>query len=179
MEKNCKFGWNFRCIYPVDMPKPDHTCIFVVEDDLMYSRAILHLLESRNFLNVRLFSNGEECLEQLHLEPDVILLDYWLGEGKKNGMEVMEIIRRKLPRTKVIFLTAMDNLKIAQQTMAMGAYDYVVKSESAMERVKNLLRRIVFEKQIQDENRVLRRSRRVILIFISILIAGLAAFLLF
>ena len=160
------------------MSKPDHTCIFVVEDDLMYSRTILHLLESRNFLNVRLFSLGEECLEHLHLDPDVILLDYWLGDGKKNGMEVMEVIRRKSPKTKVIFLTAMDNLKIAQQTMAMGAYDYVVKSDSAMERVKNLLRRIVFEKQIQEENRVLRRSRRLILVFIFLLIVGLAGILL-
>lgn len=160
------------------MSKPDHTCIFVVEDDLMYSRAILHLLESRNFINVRLFSHGEECLEYLHLDPDVILLDYWLGDGKKNGMETMEVIRRKSPRTKVIFLTAMDNLKIARQTMAMGAYDYVVKSESAMERVKNLLRRIVFEKQIQDENRTLRRSRRLILIFFLLLMAGFAGFFL-
>ncbi|MDX9941930.1 MAG: response regulator [Bacteroidales bacterium] len=160
------------------MSKPDHTCIFVVEDDLMYSRTILHLLESRNFLNVRLFSHGEECLEHLHLDPDVILLDYWLGDGKKNGMEVMEVIRRKSPKTKVIFLTAMDNLKIAQQTMAMGAYDYVVKSESALERVKNLLRRIVFENQIQEENRVLRRSRRLILVFIFLLIVGLAGILL-
>lgn len=160
------------------MSKPDHTCIFVVEDDLMYSRTILHLLESRNFLNVRLFSHGEECLEHLHLDPDVILLDYWLGDGKKNGMEVMEVIRRKSPKTKVIFLTAMDNLKIAQQTMAMGAYDYVVKSESALERMKNLLRRIVFENQIQEENRVLRRSRRLILVFIFLLIVGLAGILL-
>lgn len=160
------------------MSKPDHTCIFVVEDDLMYSRTILHLLESRNFLNVRLFSHGEECLEHLHLDPDVILLDYWLGDGKKNGMEVMEVIRRKSPKTKVIFLTAMDNLKIAQQTMAMGAYDYVVKSESALERMKNLLRRIVFENQIQEDNRVLRRSRRLILVFIFLLIVGLAGILL-
>ena len=160
------------------MSKPDHTCIFVVEDDLMYSRTILHLLESRNFLNVRVFSHGEECLEHLHLDPDVILLDYWLGDGKKNVMEVMEVIRRKSPKTKVIFLTAMDNLKIAQQTMAMGAYDYVVKSESALERVKNLLRRIVFENQIQEENRVLRRSRRLLLVFSFLLIVGLAGILL-
>jgi len=160
-------------INQIIMPKPDHTCIFVVEDDLMYSRSILHMLEARNFVNVRLFPNGEECLEQLHLEPEVILLDYWLGEGKFNGKEVMEEIRNKLPRSKVIFLTAMDNLKIARETMAMGAYDYVVKTESAMERVKNLLRRIVFEKQIQEENRMLRRSRRLILFLILLL--GIAA----
>jgi len=155
------------------MPKPDHTSIFIVEDDLMYSRSILHMLEARSFVNARLFPNGEECIEHLHLEPEVILLDYWLGEGKLNGKEVMEVIRSKSPRSKVVFLTAMDNLKVARETMAMGAYDYVVKTESAMERVKNLLRRIVFEKQIQDENRMLRRSRRLILFLILLL--GVAA----
>jgi len=156
------------------MTKPDHTCIFVVEDDLMYSRGILHLLEARNFMNVRLFSHGEECLEHLHLQPDVILLDYMLGEGKMNGKEVMEVIQKKSPASKVIFLTAMDNLKIARETMAMGAYDYVVKSESAMERVKNLLRRIVFEKQIKQENLMLRRSRRIILFLIFLVGVALA-----
>jgi DNA-binding NtrC family response regulator len=160
------------------MAKPDHTCIFVVEDDLMYSRGILHLLEARNFMNVRLFSHGEECLEQLHLQPDVILLDYWLGDGKMNGKEVMEVIRKKSPSSKVIFLTAMDNLKIARETMAMGAYDYVVKSESAMERVKNLLRRIVFERQIQEENRMLKRSRKLILLLFLLLGIAIAGVLL-
>ncbi len=154
------------------MPKPDHTCIFVVEDDLMYSRGILHALEARNFMNVRLFSHGEECLEQLHLQPDVILLDYWLGDGKMNGKEVMEAISKRSMATKVIFLTAMDNLKVARETMAMGAYDYVVKSESAMERIKNLLRRIVFEKQLQNENLMLRKSRSII--FILLLLIGIA-----
>jgi DNA-binding NarL/FixJ family response regulator len=160
------------------MSKPDHTCIFVVEDDLMYSRGILHLLESRNFMNVRLFSNGEECLEYLHLQPDVVLLDYMLGEGNMNGKEVMELIRKKLPAAKVVFLTAVDNLKIARETMAMGAYDYVVKSESAMERIKNLLRRIVFERQIQYENKMLRRSRRLVLLFILLLVVAFAGVLL-
>ena len=74
--------------------------------------------------------------------------------------------------TKVIFLTAMDNLKVARETMAMGAYDYVVKSESAMERIKNLLRRIVFEKQLQNENLMLRKSRSII--FILLLLIGIA-----
>lgn len=156
------------------MPRPDHTCIFVVEDDLMFSRAVLHLLEGRKFMNVRLFSHGEECLEHLHLHPDVILLDYWLGDGKMNGKEVMELIMKKSPSTKVIFLTAMDNLKIASETMAMGAYDYVVKSESAMERVKNLLRRIVFEKQLQKENLMLRRSRGIVLILLLLIALALA-----
>lgn len=158
------------------MAKPDFTSIFVVDDDHFFSRTLIHTLEGRNFRNISSFHTGEECIAELHQRPEIILLDQFFGEGEKTGLEVMKIIREKSPSSKVIFLTAYDSQKLAQDSMALGAYDYLVKNEATMEKVKNLLRRIGFEKQIQQENLMLRRSRRVILlsvIFFLLAIAGI------
>jgi DNA-binding response OmpR family regulator len=155
------------------MAKPDYTLIFIVEDDAAYATALSHALEKKNFLNVRIFSSGEECIVNMGLKPEVILLDYMLGDGKKDGMEVLKTIRKQDHEVQIVFLTAVDELEIATQTMKLGAYDYVVKSEGAIERIRNILRRIKFENHIKNENRLLRRSRRIIIYIILFLIFGI------
>jgi len=156
------------------MTKPDYTLIFIVEDDAAYATALSHALEKKNFMNIRVFKSGEECIEHLGLKPDVVLLDYMLGEGKKDGMDVLKAIRKHDRDTQVVFITSVDELEIATQTIKLGAYDYVVKSEGAIERIRNILRRIKFENHIKKENRLLRRSRRIIIYIILFLILGAA-----
>ncbi len=156
------------------MTKPDYTLIFIVEDDAAYATALSHALEKKNYMNVRVFSTGEECLEHMGMKPDVILLDYMLGDGKKDGMDVLKVIRKKNDDVQVVFLTAIDELEIATQTIKLGAYDYVVKSEGAIERIRNILRRINFENHIKKENRLLRRSRRIIIYIFLFLLLGIA-----
>lgn len=152
------------------MAKVDHSLIFVVEDDPSFSRMVVHSLESKGFVNIRVFSSGEDALEQLHLKPEIMLLDMRLG-SKMDGMQVLKIMQKRSPHTQVVILTAVDNLQIATETIKTGAFDYVVKNESAFERVKNLIRRIVFENQIKKENKLLRKSRRIILlIFLALII---------
>ncbi|TVQ90791.1 MAG: response regulator [Bacteroidetes bacterium] len=152
------------------MTKPDYTLIFVVEDDQSYAKVISHSLENKNFMNVKIFSSGEECLEHMWMNPEVILLDYRLGEGKKDGMEVLKAIRKQNEEVQIVFLTSVDQLEVATNTIKAGAYDYVVKSEGAMERIRNILRRIKFENHIKKENRLLKRSRKVIMGVIFVLI---------
>ncbi|HSV89435.1 MAG TPA: response regulator [Bacteroidales bacterium] len=156
------------------MAKPDYTSIFVVDDDHFFSRALIHTLEGKNFLNISSFNSGEECIANLNLKPEIILLDQFFGEGLKTGLEVMRVIREKSPDSKVIFLTAFDSQKLAQDSMSLGAYDYLVKNEATLEKVKNLLRRIGFEKQIRQENLTLRRSRRLILLSFLVLLLAFA-----
>lgn len=150
------------------MSKPDYTSIFIVEDDPFYARAISHSLESKNYENIKVFTSGDECLAHLGLNPEVVLLDFWLGDNQKNGMNVLKAIKAKNPDIQVVFLTANDKLETAISAVKSGAYDYVVKNETAHERIRNILHRIVFENSIKKENRLLRRSRRII---IAIMIA--------
>lgn len=155
------------------MGKADYTLIFIVEDDKFYADVIRKALESRNFMNVKTFPSGEDCLKNLHLKPEIILLDYRLGDDLMDGMEVLKSIRKSGVDAQVIFLTGLDKLEVATNTIKAGAYDYVVKSEAAMERIRNIIRRITFENHIKKENLLLKRSRKIILAIIFLLAAGI------
>ena len=50
--------------------------IFIVEDDHMYSEYIKYGLEESEYSNVEVLSSAQECLDNLHKMPDVVLLDY-------------------------------------------------------------------------------------------------------
>lgn len=155
------------------MAKQEHSLIFIVEDEPSYCKGLVHALETRGFVNVRSFFSGEEALDHLELNPEIVIMDFRLGRGKMDGLQVLKELRKKAPMVQVIFLTMVDNLEIATESIKQGAYDYVVKNESAFERVKNLLRRIIFENQIKKENLLLRQSRRVILWIIFLLFLAL------
>ncbi len=155
------------------MGKADYTLIFIVEDDKFYADVIRKALESRNFMNIKTFATGEECLKHLDLKPEIILLDYRLGEDVMDGMDVLKSIRKSGLDAQVIFLTGVDKLEVATNTIKAGAYDYVVKSEAAIERIRNIIRRITFENHIKRENLLLRRSRKIILTIIFLLAIGI------
>jgi DNA-binding NtrC family response regulator len=148
--------------------------IFVVEDDLLYMNLIKRELEKLNYANVKTFATGKECLEGLEERPDIALLDYWL-EKDLNGIDVLKKIKKRYPHTQVIFLTASDDVNIAVDTMRNGAYDYLVKGETAFIRLRHLL------KKISEENERKARSKSIIqfqiIVIISIIIFSILGIL--
>ncbi len=155
------------------MAKPDYTKIFIVEDDEIYAGVLRQSLESRNYMNVKIFGSAEECLENMHHKPEIILLDYLLGENRMDGMALLKTIQKQGYDVQVVFLTSVDKLEVATNTIKSGAYDYVVKSEGAIERIRNILRRISFENHIKKENLILKKSRKIILFVIFLLTMGI------
>ncbi|MBA3285535.1 MAG: response regulator [Nitrosopumilus sp.] len=52
--------------------------VFIVEDNEMYSIMLDYILTKESTHRFMRFNSGEKCIENLHLEPDIILLDYGL-----------------------------------------------------------------------------------------------------
>ena len=91
-------------------------------------------------------SNGEEGLEKaLEFKPDLIVSD--IRMPKMDGLEMAEKVLEKLPKVKVVFLTAYGDFAYAQQAIRLGACDYILKPfedgelEAAIQRLiqQNLL----------------------------------------
>jgi two-component system response regulator DevR len=65
----------------------------------------------------------------LRLHPDVVLLDIRLPDG--NGFEACRQILSKLPKTRVVMLTAHSNDNLVYDAVTSGAHGYLMKEIDA------------------------------------------------
>ena len=122
--------------------------IFLVDDDTKHLIMLKNHLEKKSEydIKVNIFSNGENCLDKMHENPDVIILDYYLDGIKAdaaNGLEILKKIRVSNPDTYVIMMSGQDDLKVAVDTIDHGAYDYIIKGESAYVRAQMIIDHII------------------------------------
>jgi len=87
--------------------------------------------------------NGDAALEMAALQaPDLVVLD--LGLPCRDGVEVLELLRRDSPNSLVLVLTARGNVQERVHCLDLGADDFVLKPFSfheLMARCRALLRR--------------------------------------
>lgn len=104
----------------------------ITDDHAMIREGIKRLLEFDGDIKVIAEAgDGEECLELLkEVNPDVLLLD--INMPKKNGIEVLEKIKKdKLP-IKVLMLTVHNEVEYLVKAVDIGVNGYILKdSESA------------------------------------------------
>ncbi len=106
--------------------------ILIVEDDAILAKVIYEELSEADFEVFQAY-DGEEGLKMANEKhPDLILLDILLP--KKNGFEVLEILKRT-PETKMIpvtLLTMLGSDDEIKKGFELGAGDYIVKSQHAL-----------------------------------------------
>ncbi len=128
------------------MTSPTTLNLFIVDDDDFFSEILKDRLGENKVLQVSSFSSAEKCLEAINQKPDIILLDYYLNKDNPeamNGLEALKQIKTKSPETKVIALSAQDSLKTADELLAEGAYDYVIKDKDAFRLIEKKISSII------------------------------------
>lgn len=114
--------------------------IFVVEDNELYSRLLVHTLSLNPDFEIRNFFSAKEFLSHLHENPDVVTLDYRLPDS--NGIELLQKIKSNNAETEVIIISEQDEIKTAVELLKAGAYDYIVKSKDIRDLLLNTINNI-------------------------------------
>jgi len=78
----------FTLIDNVVMKQTQNTLIYILEDDEWYANMLEYYLLLNPDNIVKKFSAAKDLLTQIHNKPDVITLDYSLGDA--NGDEVLK-----------------------------------------------------------------------------------------
>ncbi|MGC8493727.1 MAG: sigma-54-dependent transcriptional regulator [Syntrophobacteraceae bacterium] len=86
---------------------------------------------------------------------DVVLTD--LKMPGKNGMQVLEEVKQKSPRTAVIIMTAYGTIESALQATRKGAFDYITKP-FRKERILHVIEQALNWQRLQQENIQLRQK---------------------
>ena len=105
--------------------------ILLADDHTIILEAFRELLSSRYDV-VGTVTDGRELLKAApRLEPDVILTD--LAMPRLNGLDACIKLRKKLPDTKLIVLTANEDSNRVAEAIGIGVNGYLLKSSAASE----------------------------------------------
>jgi len=88
------------------------------------------------------FLSGEECLESLDTNPDLIILDYFFIHSEKqimNGLEVFNKLVELRPDIPVIMVSGQDRGEVVLELARKGIADYIIKDNNLIE---NLIKSI-------------------------------------
>jgi DNA-binding NarL/FixJ family response regulator len=83
------------------------------------------------------FEDCQSLLEKApDLKPDIVVLD--VGMPMMNGLSAGEHLKKLLPKTRLIFLTAFEDLDTASEAFRIGASGYVLKASAGADLIKAL-----------------------------------------
>jgi two-component system response regulator TrcR len=120
----------------------DRINVLLVEDEEVLAMVIKETLESREF-DVAIAGNGVDGWSRFNLnKPDICVIDIMLP--RKNGLSLVEDIRKVDQDIPLIFLTAKTQTDDVLKGLEAGADDYIKKPFSMEElilRIKKLVRR--------------------------------------
>ena len=120
----------------MDKPQPPIP-IFVVENDNIFVKMLDYIFSKEIVFKFYEFKSEEECLNNLNLKPEVIILDHGLSEVM-NDSEIIRQIKKRNRNAHVIVLLENRDEKLASKLLNAGADDYVFKDEGVEEIIKKL-----------------------------------------
>jgi two-component system, OmpR family, response regulator VicR len=115
--------------------------ILIVEDEKSLAKILQHELDKNGF-ETGMAGNGKEALDMLAKNHfDLILLDLMMPV--MSGFQVLDELSKNQDQTPVIVTTNLGQEEDKQKASAMGAKEYLVKTDTPIaeliQRVKNFL----------------------------------------
>lgn len=112
---------------------------FLIDDDNFHLSVIKKMLNNAGHNRIISFDNGLDALNEIHQNPDVILLDH--NMELYNGYEVLRKIKRYNPNACVIIVSGQESINAAVNTLKYGAFDYLQKDEHLEQNLQNAISR--------------------------------------
>lgn len=140
--------------------KPSQTAttykVFIVEDDEFLGNVLKRTLEKISDAEIHLFKTPQECLNSLHLNPDVVSIDYYLPG--MTGMEMMEKIRNYNNSINCIIVSGQEKVDIVLELYKKGAVDYIMKDDNAVANLENSVKKIFDNLRLKKQVEILQEQ---------------------
>lgn len=121
--------------------------IFIVEDNEVYAKSLQSFIQSRfqNIKEIKTFCIGEMCLMELHRNPKIVIMDYFLNSKYKdanNGLEIIKRIKALKPETEIIVLSEQKNFNVVIEAIKQYDCIYIQKDRDAFNNVEKFIKEI-------------------------------------
>src|SRR5205823_6717333 len=100
--------------------------LLVADDHAVVREGVATILKGSDIQVVAEAETGNQAIERaMNLQPDVVLLDVRMPDT--DGLEALERITDRAPRTKVVMFTGHENPTYIARAVALGAAGFVMK----------------------------------------------------
>ena len=128
--------------------------ILIVDDEKNIRTALASLLRKQGY-DAQAEGNPEVVADLVAAGHfNIVITD--LKMQPRNGIEVLEEIRRRSPDSEVVIMTAYASVETAVEAIKKGAYDYVTKPVDP-DRLTRMIEQILERQSLKEENVALRR----------------------
>lgn len=113
--------------------------VMIADDHSMIREGLKQLLELEGeFEVIEEACDGVDCLNKLKkVRPDVLLLD--INMPKKNGLDVLQVMKDKRIKVKVLVLTVHNEVEYLLRAVDIGVNGYLLKDSESAELKKAIL----------------------------------------
>jgi DNA-binding NtrC family response regulator len=114
--------------------------LFIIEDDKIFAKRLHYELSLIQDFEIHVFHDGQSALDHLHLDPDMVTLDYHLPDytGDKILSEILSF-KADLP---VLIVSSQQDVLTALDLLKNGAYDYIVKTNDIVKRLRKIINNV-------------------------------------
>lgn len=99
--------------------------VLLLDDEPIVGRRLKPALDKIG-CHVEVFENPKEAVARIdQKEFDIVVTDIRMEE--MDGIQVLEHVQNKWPRTKVIMITGYAKMDIAREAMGKGVFDFIAK----------------------------------------------------
>lgn len=135
--------------------------MLVVDDEDKIRKSLSGLLEDQGY-DVITAGNGSECLQIMSVQHfDLVILDIVMPE--RNGIDVLQEIRKKYKDTEVIVITGYADKTKAITTFRLGVHDFIEKpfeSKVILNTIANCLNQLSLRKEVASKTQELGESEK-------------------
>lgn len=131
-------------------PVAPQPLIQVVDDDLRIRQGLQ--LNLQKLYRVQLCSSGEEGIQTVNAEIDVMILD--IKMPGKNGLQVYDAVKAKFPNLPIIFYSAYQSvLEGAELSHIYKPFNYIDKSADVQELLDTVKRAVTYSQALRKSQR--------------------------
>jgi DNA-binding NtrC family response regulator len=99
--------------------------IMILDDETIVGERLKASLEKDGH-RLEAFTDPLSAMERLKAHDfDIVVTD--IRMDNVSGIEILELVKRKNPRTKVIMITGYATLEVARESLTKGAFDFIAK----------------------------------------------------
>jgi CheY-like chemotaxis protein len=114
--------------------------VLIVEDEIIIGLALKKQLEKLQYEVYDIISSAEDALDVLNnISLDLIFMDIKI-EGKMDGIDIINAIRKKNILTSVIFLTGNSDNKTVKRVEAVGSSAFLLVKPVTEEELQTALK---------------------------------------